>query len=106
VFAVQILSCGFELTIHVQLIVQTSKINSNQDLKIVKKIWRSNNKRDVRSIKIDIMATNGSIRPTAAQKLRAMLDDPKKLIVCPGVYDGYTARIALAENVDCLYMVC
>jgi 2-methylisocitrate lyase-like PEP mutase family enzyme len=52
-----------------------------------------------------MVATNGSNRPTAAQKLRAMLDDPKKLIVCPGVYDGYTARIALAENVDCLYMV-
>jgi 2-methylisocitrate lyase-like PEP mutase family enzyme len=51
------------------------------------------------------MVTNGTTRPTAAQKLRAMLDDPEKLIVCPGVYDGYTARIALAENVDCLYMV-
>lgn len=51
------------------------------------------------------MLTNGTSRPTAAQKLRTMLSDPEKLIVCPGVYDGYTARIALAENVDCLYMV-
>ncbi|KAF2709896.1 carboxyvinyl-carboxyphosphonate phosphorylmutase [Pleomassaria siparia CBS 279.74] len=50
------------------------------------------------------MATNGTSRPTTAQKLRAMLEDPGKLIVCPGVYDGYTARIALAEGVDCLYM--
>ncbi|KAF2792348.1 carboxyvinyl-carboxyphosphonate phosphorylmutase [Melanomma pulvis-pyrius CBS 109.77] len=50
------------------------------------------------------MATNGSTRPTAAEKLRGMLADPKRLIVCPGVYDGYTARIALAEGVDCLYM--
>jgi 2-methylisocitrate lyase-like PEP mutase family enzyme len=34
-----------------------------------------------------------------------MLSDPAKFIVCPGVYDGYTARIALQEGADCLYMV-
>lgn len=43
--------------------------------------------------------------PTAVQKLRAMLSDPQKFIVCPGVYDGYTARIALQEGAECLYMV-
>jgi 2-methylisocitrate lyase-like PEP mutase family enzyme len=42
---------------------------------------------------------------TAVQKLRNMLADPEKFIVCPGVYDGFTARIALQEGVDCLYMV-
>lgn len=42
---------------------------------------------------------------TAVQKLRVMLSDPEKFIVCPGVYDGYTARIALQEGADCLYMV-
>ena len=52
------------------------------------------------------MASNGAARPAAVQKLRAMLEDPQKLVVCPGVYDGYTARIALAEGADCLYMVC
>jgi 2-methylisocitrate lyase-like PEP mutase family enzyme len=26
-------------------------------------------------------------------------------VVCPGVYDGFTARIALATGFDCLYMV-
>jgi hypothetical protein len=41
----------------------------------------------------------------AVQKLRAMIADREKLIVCPGVYDGYTARIALSEGADCLYMV-
>ncbi|USP78183.1 hypothetical protein yc1106_05457 [Curvularia clavata] len=40
----------------------------------------------------------------AVQKLRAMLADPEKFIACPGVYDGFTARIALQEGVDCLYM--
>lgn len=43
---------------------------------------------------------------TAVEKLRAMLADPEKFIACPGVYDGFTARIALQEGVDCLYMVC
>lgn len=41
---------------------------------------------------------------TAVQKLRAMLADPGQFIACPGVYDGFTARIALQEGVDCLYM--
>lgn len=40
----------------------------------------------------------------AVEKLRAMLADPEKFIACPGVYDGFTARIALQEGVDCLYM--
>jgi len=32
------------------------------------------------------------------------LADPEKFIACPGVYDGFTAQIALREGVDCLYM--
>ena len=50
-------------------------------------------------------ATNGHAGPkTAAARLRELLADPNKLIVCPGVYDGFTARIALREGFDCLYM--
>jgi len=53
-----------------------------------------------------IMAnTNGEKPLTVVQKLRNMLADPEKLIVCPGVYDGFTARIALQEGAECLYMV-
>ncbi|KAF2470117.1 methylisocitrate lyase-like protein [Lindgomyces ingoldianus] len=48
--------------------------------------------------------TNGTNRLTAVEKLRELLADPGKTIGCPGVYDGYTARIALQEGVDCLYM--
>lgn len=33
-----------------------------------------------------------------------MLNTPDKLIVCPGVYDGYTARITLDVGFDALYM--
>jgi 2-methylisocitrate lyase-like PEP mutase family enzyme len=42
----------------------------------------------------------------AVQKLRDLLAEKGRLIVCPGVYDGFTARIALREGIDCLYMVC
>lgn len=52
-----------------------------------------------------IPASNGEKRVTAVQKLRNMLADPEKFIACPGVYDGFTAQIALREGVDCLYMV-
>jgi hypothetical protein len=49
--------------------------------------------------------SNGERRVTAVQKLRSMLADPEQFIACPGVYDGFTAQIALREGVDCLYMV-
>ncbi|CAO2651832.1 Nn.00g001150.m01.CDS01 [Neocucurbitaria sp. VM-36] len=48
--------------------------------------------------------SNGERRMTAVEKLRNMLADPERFIACPGVYDGFTARIALREGVDCLYM--
>ena len=51
--------------------------------------------------------TNGTSRPkTAVARLRSMLADKNKIIVCPGVYDGFSARIALEQGFDCMYMVC
>lgn len=41
----------------------------------------------------------------AASKLRRMLKDTKELIVCPGVYDGLSARIAMQVGFKGLYMV-
>lgn len=52
-----------------------------------------------------MVQVNGDRPLNAVQRLRVMLSDPAKFIVCPGVYDGYTARIALQEGADCLYMV-
>lgn len=40
----------------------------------------------------------------AAAILRERLEDPDKLILCPGVFDGFTARIALDVGFDTLYM--
>lgn len=40
-----------------------------------------------------------------ATKLKRRLADTKELIVCPGVYDGFSARIALSVGFDTMYMV-
>ena len=42
---------------------------------------------------------------SGATKLRRLLEDTNELIVCPGVYDGFSARIAISVGFDCLYMV-
>jgi hypothetical protein len=42
---------------------------------------------------------------SAATRLRKMLTESNELIVMPGVYDGFSARIALEIGFDGLYMV-
>ena len=41
---------------------------------------------------------------SSAQKLRQLLADRDEIVVCPGVYDGLSARMALAAGFDALYM--
>lgn len=53
-------------------------------------------------------ATNGHAagqHVTAAAKLRSFLARPNEILLSPGVYDGFTARIALQAGFECLYMV-
>jgi len=45
-----------------------------------------------------------SVPFTGAKRLRELLKDPKKIVVCPGVFDGLTARVALSKGFDALYM--
>ncbi|KAI1324864.1 carboxyvinyl-carboxyphosphonate phosphorylmutase [Xylariaceae sp. FL0255] len=40
----------------------------------------------------------------AVARLRQMLADPDKIVICPGVHDGLTARMALHVGFDALYM--
>lgn len=40
-----------------------------------------------------------------ATNLRRALEDPNGFIVAPGVYDGLSARLALAAGFESLYMV-
>jgi hypothetical protein len=42
---------------------------------------------------------------SAPKRLRQLLVDEKKIIVAPGVYDGFSARIALEVGFDAIYMV-
>lgn len=42
---------------------------------------------------------------TAVSKLRGMLQQPEKVVVAPGVFDGLSARIAVSLGFDVLYMV-
>jgi 2-methylisocitrate lyase-like PEP mutase family enzyme len=58
------------------------------------------------------MTTNGThtnsytAHISAATKLRKMIEDPHQdIIVGPGVYDGFSARIATSAGFDILYMV-
>lgn len=41
----------------------------------------------------------------AASKLRRMIKDTNELIVCPGVYDGLSARVAMELGFKAMYMV-
>ncbi|KAK2734351.1 hypothetical protein FQN55_002807 [Onygenales sp. PD_40] len=47
---------------------------------------------------------NASPQVSAATKLRRKLQDPSSFIMLPGVYDGFSARIALEVGFDGLYM--
>lgn len=53
------------------------------------------------------MTTNGTSPPqvSAATKLRRMLGQDD-IIVAPGVYEGFSARIAHEVGFECIYMVC
>lgn len=42
---------------------------------------------------------------SGAKKLRKMLLETDELIVCPGVYDGLSARTAIELGFDAMYMV-
>src|SRR4051794_10373669 len=51
------------------------------------------------------MAANLQTPQTACSKLREFLNDYSEMVVCPGVYDGFTARLALNTGFKALYMV-
>lgn len=44
--------------------------------------------------------------PSGSTKLRKMLEETNDLIVCPGVYDGISARAAQEVGFNAMYMVC
>lgn len=49
-------------------------------------------------------STDQAILP-AATRLKRFLTDTDDILVCPGVYDGFSARIALSVGFQAMYMV-
>ena len=47
---------------------------------------------------------NRAFPPIGPAKLRQLLKKSDSIVVCPGVYDGFTARLALTAGFECLYM--
>ena len=43
---------------------------------------------------------------SGASKLQHLLKNTNELIVCPGVYDGLSARVAINTGFSAMYMVC
>ena len=73
-------------------------LNHKQDL--------ATDKRDKIVDKLETQVSNLSTQfLTPATALKHRLQNSKDLIVCPGVYDGFSARIALSVGFDALYMV-
>lgn len=48
---------------------------------------------------------NGQSHLSPAKRLRQLLETKGEILVAPGVYDGFSARIAMEVGFDCLYMV-
>jgi methylisocitrate lyase len=42
---------------------------------------------------------------SSATTLRKIIEDPNGFVCAPGVYDGLSARLALAAGFETLYMV-
>ena len=63
----------------------------------------------IQYITYNMVTTKGQVAPayhTGATRLRRKLEDTNDMIVCPGVYDGFSARVAMeVGGFDALYMV-
>jgi hypothetical protein len=54
---------------------------------------------------LDTMTESLNKPLSGATKLRKMIFETQELVVCPGVYDGLSARTALEVGFQALYMV-
>lgn len=92
-----------------QTLLQASPLKGNPEETNVKDAAVSNSSAGFMDKAAPISATDNShidepLVPPAT-RLRRRLENTKDLIVCPGVYDGLSARIAMAEGCDAMYMV-
>lgn len=60
---------------------------------------------EVAPVEVESPIVEVEIPLSGATKLRKMLEETNELIVCPGVYDGLTARTAIEVGFSAMYMV-
>ena len=68
----------------------------------------SKHREDNNSVSCGLQSSSQPSSPvlcSAATKLKRSLNETDELIVCPGVHDGFSARIALSVGFTALYMV-
>ena len=66
---------------------------------------KNNNTSKKRMISPEAMLHGHNDFTTSATKLRHFLENSNKILPCPGVYDGFSARVALSVGFSALYMV-
>lgn len=54
----------------------------------------------------NVLSFANGLPSLGATKLRKMIFETNELIVCPGVYDGLSARTAIEVGFNAMYMVC
>lgn len=68
--------------------------------------WLKLNSNAPTHIKVEEVPSTSHDEPfTGAKKLRHLLENTDELVVCPGVYDGLSARTAIELGFKSLYMV-
>lgn len=68
--------------------------------------WLKLNSNAPTQIKVEEVPPSPQDEPfTGAKKLRHLLENTDELVVCPGVYDGLSARTAIELGFKSLYMV-
>lgn len=56
------------------------------------------------SNKMELHSTNINCKNTPAQRLLSLINNENEMLICPGVYDGISARVALSAGARALYM--
>lgn len=81
-------------------------VPSSRSSSISTTTWLKLNSNAPAQIKVEEVPATPLDEPfTGAKKLRHLLENTDELVVCPGVYDGLSARTAIELGFKSLYMV-
>lgn len=81
-------------------------VQSSRPSSISTATWLKLNSNAPTHIKVEEVPVLSHDEPfTGAKKLRYLLENTDELVVCPGVYDGLSARTAIELGFKSMYMV-